>query len=197
MQSTPTHRIATPIVLSLATTALLALSACGTEPSPSSGASTPVQAAGDHDEKTGTVGAGEKEVSSVAPRVLLADASGLTLLDAESGKVLATHEARSFLRLNPAGDGRHVMVSDGDTFRVFDTGIELQAHGDHDHAYTYNPGLTTAPTGHRTPAMWFRTAERPRSSRTATVPSSWSRPPRSPTRRRRWCERRRTRRTTV
>lgn len=34
------------------------------------------------------------------------------------------------------------MVTAGNTFRVYDTGIESQAHGDHHHNYEYQPGLT-------------------------------------------------------
>lgn len=78
------------------------------------------------------------------PRVLLADATGLRLLDAKNGQTLHTHPSPHFLRLSEAGDGRRVIVADGDVFRVFDGGLELKAHGDHDHAYTYHPGLVEA-----------------------------------------------------
>lgn len=143
-------RLSPRITFSLAAIPLLAFTACGTQDNTdkssksSSSAATTSSGSSEAAAAAGNVGKGEKEVSSVSPRVLLADADGLHLRDADTGKVLAQHKASSFLRLSDAGDGRHVMVTDGDTFRVFDTGIELKAHGDHDHAYTYKPGLTQA-----------------------------------------------------
>ena len=44
------------------------------------------------------------EVSGVTPRVLLADDKGLTLLDAETGKVLKEQELAGFKRLSTAGN---------------------------------------------------------------------------------------------
>lgn len=73
--------------------------------------------------------------------MLLSHDQGLTLLDAETGKTLKETKKPGFLRLSNAGDGRHVMVSDADVFRVFDMGISSQPHGDHKHNYTYEPGL--------------------------------------------------------
>ncbi|RAX45098.1 hypothetical protein DQ354_11800 [Arthrobacter sp. AQ5-06] len=46
-----------------------------------------------------------------------------------------------FNRLSPAGDGRHVLVSTGDSFRVFDAGVWTEAHGDHGHFYVAAPRL--------------------------------------------------------
>ncbi|MGG5259151.1 hypothetical protein [Phycicoccus avicenniae] len=89
-----------------------------------------------------TVGGDEREVRGVQPRVLLAHERGLTLVDASTGKTVQEEAREGFLRLNDAGDGRHVVVADGDAFRVYDTGIERQPHGDHDHAFEYTPGLT-------------------------------------------------------
>ncbi len=119
-------------VLSLAA---VTLAACGDAPPVASAPAEPSAS-------TAAPGSGEKEVPALTPRVLVADAGGLRLLDATSGKTLHTHPSSDFLRLSDAGDGRHVVVADGDTFRVYDGGLELKAHGDHDHAYTYNPGLT-------------------------------------------------------
>lgn len=47
-----------------------------------------------------------------------------------------------FNRLNPAGDGRHVFVSTGDSFRLFDAGAWTEPHGDHSHHYVAEPKLT-------------------------------------------------------
>jgi hypothetical protein len=74
--------------------------------------------------------------------VVLTYDGGLMTMDAESGKVVATTEHDGFLRLNNAGDGRHVLVSDSDVFRLFDTGLVDQTHGDHSHYYEQAPTLT-------------------------------------------------------
>ena len=124
--------------LALTTTAAVALSACGnsTSSTGSSKTSTPSSTTA-----TAPVGSNEKETATVNPRVLLSHDQGLTLLDAETGKTLKETKKPGFLRLSNAGDGRHVMVSDADVFRVFDMGISSQPHGDHKHNYTYEPGL--------------------------------------------------------
>ena len=124
--------------LALTATAAVALSACGNS-TPSAGSSktsTPSSTTA-----TAPVGSNEKEAATVNPRVLLSHDQGLTLLDAETGKTLKETKKPGFLRLSNAGDGRHVMVSDADVFRVFDMGISSQPHGDHKHNYTYEPGL--------------------------------------------------------
>lgn len=87
-------------------------------------------------------GSQEREVAKLTPRVLIARDGGLTLLDAATGAVISETEHPGFLRLNNAGDGRHVMVTDSDTFRVYDAGIQTQRHGDHKHNYEYAAGLT-------------------------------------------------------
>jgi len=74
--------------------------------------------------------------------VVLTFDGGLMTVDGESGEVLATTEHEGFLRLSDAGDGRHAVVADGDAFRLFDTGLEAEAHGDHDHYYEHSPALT-------------------------------------------------------
>lgn len=85
-----------------------------------------------------------QEVASLTPRIVLAADGGLTTLDAETGQVVATTPRPGFLRLNDAGDGRHVLVSDSDQFLVFDTGLEAEKHGDHYHYYQADPTLTEA-----------------------------------------------------
>ena len=83
-----------------------------------------------------------QEVSALAPRAVLAYDGGLLTVDTETGEVLATAQAEGFLRLNPAGDGRRVLVSAGDEFRIFDSGLVVQGHGDHNHYYEQAPALT-------------------------------------------------------
>lgn len=132
MSSRPS--ILRPSLLALGST--LVLAACGTSPTPDSDAPSA--------SPTRVVGGDEREVRSVEPRVLLAHEAGLTLLDATSGEVVHKERREGFLRLSDAGDGRRVVVADGDVFRVFDAGIENVPHGDHGHAYESTPGLTDA-----------------------------------------------------
>ncbi len=63
-------------------------------------------------------------------------------VDTESGEVIDDTKHEGFLRLNNAGDGRHVMVSDSDVFRVHDAGLDAQEHGDHYHYRESAPELT-------------------------------------------------------
>jgi hypothetical protein len=86
--------------------------------------------------------ASRTEVASISPRVVLSHDGGLITLDAESGEVVHEEDQPGFLRLNNAGDGQHVMVTNGNTFEVYNTGIDAQGHGDHFHYYESDPGLS-------------------------------------------------------
>lgn len=109
-----------------------ALVACGTEgsPSPSSApsASSSVPAA--------------TEVDGPSPRLAMTYDGGVLVLDAGSGEVLLEEEIDGFLRLNPAGDGRHVFVSATGGLTALDTGAWTEAHGDHGHSWATEPRLT-------------------------------------------------------
>lgn len=128
----PRLRALRPAALLLAPAVALAGCASG----PAAPASSPKAS------PTSTVGTGGREVRGVEPRVLLAHDAGLTLLDATTGETVHEEPREGFLRLSDAGDGRRVVIADGDAFRVYDTGIESSPHGDHDHAFEYEPGLT-------------------------------------------------------
>lgn len=92
------------------------------------------------DDETSALPVERTEVARLAPRALVADVQGrLTLIDTETGEQVGDGAASGFVRLSDAGDGRHVVVADGDRFRFFDTGIESEEHGDHDHR-TAGPG---------------------------------------------------------
>lgn len=82
------------------------------------------------------------EVGALAPRAVFTYDGGLITVDTETGEVLADTESDGFLRLNNAGDGRHVLVSAGDEFRVFDSGLVVEGHGDRNHYYEQTPALT-------------------------------------------------------
>jgi hypothetical protein len=82
------------------------------------------------------------EVGASAPRLALTYDGGIQVLDATTLEVLADEELDGFNRLNPAGDGRHFMVSTQGGFQVLDGGAWAEGHGDHDHYYTADPQLT-------------------------------------------------------
>ncbi|WP_174522126.1 hypothetical protein [Arthrobacter luteolus] len=126
--------------LSSAVVGALLLSACSTagsaEPDSSTSLNTSPAAAGN------TAAAPDRrEVAALAPRAVLTYDGGLMTVDTGSGAVTSTG-TEGFLRLNNAGDGRHVLVSAGHEFRVFDTGLIVEAHGDHRHYYEQAPALT-------------------------------------------------------
>lgn len=81
------------------------------------------------------------EARELHPRVVIAHDGGITTLDGENGKPIATSKLDGFLRLNSAGDGRHVMVSADEGFLVYDAGVYGMKHGDHYHYYTGKPAL--------------------------------------------------------
>lgn len=60
-------------------------------------------------------------------RVAVAYEGGILVLDGESLDVVADLDSEEFTRLNPAGDGRHVMVSMSEGFQVLDTGAGTTA----------------------------------------------------------------------
>lgn len=136
------HRI---LPLSTAVLAALVLSSCST-----SGSINPeANAAAGSTATTTESGTGKtdsasdrQEVGGLAPRAVLTYNGGLMTVDTETGEVLTNTESDGFLRLNNAGDGRHVLVSAGEELRVFDSGLIVEAHGDHDHYYEQAPALT-------------------------------------------------------
>ena len=104
--------------------ATLLLSACAA-PAPSAGTATPTP------DPATQVGGNSREGRSQTTRLLFSHDNGLTLIDATSGEVVQETAHPGFLRLNKAGDGRHVVVTDGDRFLVYDAGVRSRPHGDH------------------------------------------------------------------
>ncbi len=109
----------------------LALVGCGTElqPSGSTAPTTPPPAVA-------------TEVAAATPRLVVSHEQGLQVLDATSLEPVGDVDLPGFNRLNPAGDGRHVVVSTTGAFRILDAGTWAEAHGDHAHHYTADPTLT-------------------------------------------------------
>ncbi|KQB83565.1 hypothetical protein [Corynebacterium oculi] len=83
------------------------------------------------------------EVSSLHPRLTYTHDGGLTTLDAITGETLAATPREGFLRLNPSGDGRTLLVSAGDEYLLYDTAAQRVDHGDHSHFYSGDPALTS------------------------------------------------------
>ncbi|WPF66804.1 MULTISPECIES: hypothetical protein [unclassified Corynebacterium] len=83
------------------------------------------------------------EVSALHPRLTYTHEGGLTTLDVITGDTLATTSREGFLRLNPSGDGRTLLVSAGDEYLLYDTAAQRVDHGDHSHFYSGDPVLTS------------------------------------------------------
>ncbi|QCC76545.1 hypothetical protein E2C04_03730 [Nocardioides daphniae] len=77
----------------------------------------------------------------MVPRALVAHTEGLLLLDTETGETLDAVEDDAFVRLSETGDGRHVAIAGDAGFRLYDTGLSADQHGDHAHFRTFTPGL--------------------------------------------------------
>jgi len=85
----------------------------------------------------------QQEASTATPRLVMTYDGGIMTADATNLEVIAEEPLAGFNRLNPAGDGRHVLVSTGDAFQVYDGGAWSSRHGDHAHHYTAQPGMTS------------------------------------------------------
>ncbi|GAB3694951.1 hypothetical protein GCM10027595_08050 [Corynebacterium nasicanis] len=81
------------------------------------------------------------EVAHITPRVVISHDGGLSVLDTATGEIISETERSGFLRLNNSGDGRHVMVTDGNKFVAFDAALKSRPHGDHAHHYAGDPEL--------------------------------------------------------
>ncbi|MCJ0701364.1 hypothetical protein FRIG_09500 [Frigoribacterium faeni] len=99
----------------VASSALL-LTACSTGSGPAA------------DDPSTTAGA---EVDSAQPRIALTYDGGLYVLDGATLETEADIDLAGFNRLNPAGDGRHVLVSTAGGWQVLDTGAWTTADGAH------------------------------------------------------------------
>lgn len=83
-----------------------------------------------------------QEAAGPSPRLAVTHETGVAVLDGATLEVLEDFETDGFTRVNPAGDGRHAFLTEGESFRLLDTGIWGEPHGDHNHYYTTDPLLT-------------------------------------------------------
>ncbi|MFK5688575.1 zinc metallochaperone AztD [Ornithinimicrobium sp. LYQ92] len=156
----------TPLILALTSATLLA--ACGPTSSDDAGdgnapaggssdggttqtadagdAASETDPAGTSDGAAGTGSADEAaethESAGPSPRLALTYDGGVMVLDALDLEVEGDFPAEGFTRLNPAGDGRHMLLTEGESFRLLDAGTWSEPHGNHDHSYTTAPTLT-------------------------------------------------------
>ncbi|MBO0594623.1 hypothetical protein I2485_05510 [Nesterenkonia sp. E16_7] len=79
------------------------------------------------------------EAGGPSPRLAVTYDGGVAVLDGATLEVLGEDEAEGFVRVNPAGDGRHFFLTEGESFRLIDGGTWGEPHGDHDHFYTTDP----------------------------------------------------------
>ena len=68
------------------------------------------------------------------PRLVVTYDGGARVLERDTLKTVADFPMEGFLRVNKAGDQRHVFVStETDGFRLLDTAVKVESHGDHSH----------------------------------------------------------------
>ncbi|HEY5981479.1 MAG TPA: zinc metallochaperone AztD [Microlunatus sp.] len=137
----PRRPILRPLALLTGLATAAVLSGCGTavDPGARTGGASPSTAT---TATTPTTADGPAEAAAVTPRLAVTYDGGVQVLDAASLELIADLPLPGFNRLNPAGDGRHVLVSTEGGFRVLDTGTWGSSHGDHAHYHTSAPALT-------------------------------------------------------
>jgi hypothetical protein len=116
-----THRYRRGLGLAAAASAALLLASCAAPAS------------------EGTGPTGEATSDTPTPRIALTYDGGLLVLDAETLDVEADLPIDGFTRVNPAGDGRHVLVTTAEGFQVLDMGTWTNADGT---SQTAEPELT-------------------------------------------------------
>ena len=120
---------------------LLAVTACGQQSEQDANAEPP----GQPDNDNHAVDPGDREsqeASSPQPRLGITYDGGVAIVDGSTLETLSDFEAEGFLRINPSGDGRHMFLTEGESFRLLDAGTWAEPHGDHNHYYTTDPLLT-------------------------------------------------------
>ncbi|WP_458116512.1 zinc metallochaperone AztD [Arthrobacter sp. D2-10] len=76
--------------------------------------------------------------AEATPRVVTTYDGGVQVLDGETFEVLGDFPMEGFNRINPAGDGRHVIISTAAGFEVLDTGVWSEG----DTSYAEEPAMT-------------------------------------------------------
>jgi hypothetical protein len=71
---------------------------------------------------TGDASSSPSAAAEAGSRVALSYPGGIVVVDGETLETVGDFDSEEFTRLNPAGDGRNVMVTMSDGFQVLDTG---------------------------------------------------------------------------
>ena len=124
----------------LGAVAALALTACGSQTT-QTGQNT--QTSPSASTSASATPAPITEGKGAASRVAITYDGGVLVYDAKDMKLLADIPKEGFLRLSDAGDNRHLVVADGNSYTFLDTGVWSVAHGDHSHYYTTSPSLSS------------------------------------------------------
>jgi len=137
------YRRALPCVVA----ALFALGACtsanpGADTSASGTATTHAEGDEHHDHDHGNSDENATETGGARPRVALSYDGGVLVVDTSDSSVVADLPIEGYSRLNPAGDGRHVLVSTTGGWAVLDAGTYTMPHGDHTHSFVSDPQLS-------------------------------------------------------
>lgn len=149
-RSTRTRRCHIAAVPAALTTAVLLLTGCSSDSDSS-------ESSGSNGSSGSAATSPEPEaVEAAEPRILTTYDGGILTLDANTLDVISDEKIEGFNRLNPVGDGRHVMVSTVAGFQLFDAGVWTEDHGDHTHSYAADPELTDVVYGVDTPGHVVR-----------------------------------------
>lgn len=103
------------------------------------------------DDSTDAATSDVTEAAAVTPRLVVTYDGGVQVLDANSLEREGDFALEGFLRVNPAGDGRHAAISTSEGFQLLDAGTWAQPHGEHSHYYTADPLLTDVTYPAQTP----------------------------------------------
>lgn len=125
----------------MALAATLALVSCASAPDTPGAANAGTETPASHSAPADNHEHESTEAETAQPRLVITHDGGMTVLNASTGKPVAELDLAGFNRLNPAGDGRHVLVSTTGGFQVLDAGSWSQAHGEHHHYFTAAPAL--------------------------------------------------------
>lgn len=144
---TPVRSLRRPVAAATAALALTLATACGAgegggEEGSAGKEVSAIPRADDVATKVGAPDGKTTEEGSRTPRLAITHEDGVVVLDAIKLTLLGEFPLDGFTRLSPVGDERHLMVSEGDTFRLLDLGGYSLPHGDHDHHHATSPTLT-------------------------------------------------------
>ena len=76
--------------------------------------------------------------------MVIAHEDGLSVLDTATGEIISETDLSGFQRLNNSGDGRHVMVTDGNKFVAFDAALNIVNRRSMDNDYGIGPQQSAA-----------------------------------------------------